>query len=1029
MVSCFSWSSLSANSLHVRKVVSVVYDDSGSMSSNNSMNWSYANYAVQTLCGLLNAEDELNITYMSNPGTAVIPADFSSNRQNAVDNIRSSLNSGNTPQSAITTAQNKLVESYSNNRSSGIKTEYWLVVLSDGEFNEQGVFGKAELDTALQDFSQAQIADGMDLHTIYLAIGSNAIEAASESGLNIISRKCDDGKAIVSVLSELSNDISGRYRISQDFITLVDDKTVVLTTEIPLVNIAILMQNSSATLDSIVSDQGTTLSVVQQVSLKYPEKTGWTSDTNLNGKAFLVENAGQSISAGKYTLKFSDIVDINALDIMVEPAFELHLSILKNGSEVTDLSSLQEKDTIDLQMKLYESGTNNEVDIGLLKGDITSSLGYKENDVDIASSDTMVLQGITLKSLKTAVYGTLTFGNFLPLTVLIEFTPPVRESNLELRLSVMKNGQEVTDLSALREADVISVTAHIYDITSGSEVDISTLGTNITDSIGYSENDTEVLSAAGMSLSDISIKATKTDLFASLQIGESAPLTVSLTLNPPIKDTSVTPVTTANPENPLNPSDKTVYKLIIVPEGFTVDRDDLPNSTALIRFVITGDGLLLTKEESKGLSFQISIDRNIPYSLQQEDDGSYSFRPKAQWPPLFYPTGKFAVTGTLNNTITNSTVFEITSVHLFKDIITLIWPLFILAYLVFYLTKKRFIKSFITRKIYFIADATVREGSKSQVFVKPSTGWQQFFNHACTQKYAYLTFVASRDGEVAVRYLLQKPIDYQVAPLTDNLEEIEKIFTGEFWKIAVKFDKNIRISESTALYIRTKNNISVYYIRKWKKRASKRSKAEASSSNNDDDVMYMYEQGDNTVEYDSVAELKKDAVGIVTGTVISAKSIFRSNILHTLTEVSVETVYSGPFSKGDVIYIEEHGGQVTMQDYIRGTELENEAVEEITTATEKKSVVVGIDGYYPIPVGRHVLLFMQDSGLKTEKTDQKIYSCLGGYNGIFYQQSDKYTYVNPKPDTSGIHASLEVLCINGGRLSVTAGELYKKKHD
>lgn len=402
-------------------------------------------------------------------------------------------------------------------------------------------------------------------------------------------------------------------------------------------------------------------------------------------------------------------------------------------------------------------------------------------------------------------------------------------------------------------------------------------------------------------------------------------------------------------------------------------------------------------------------------SVVYDDSGSMSSNNSMNWSYANYAV--------------QMTVFEITSVHLFKDVITLIWPLFILAYLVFYLTKKRFIKSFITRKIYFVADAAIREGSKSQVFVKPSTGWQQFFNHACTQKYAYLIFAASRDGAVAVRYLLQKPIDYQVASLTDNIEEIEKIFTGEFWKVDIKLDKNIRISESTALYIRTKNNISVYYIRKWKKRASKRSKEEASSSNNDDDVMYMYEQGDSTVEYDSVAELKKDAVGIVTGTVISAKPIFRSNILHTLTEVSVEAVYSGPFSKGDVIFIEEHGGQVTMQDYIRGTELENEAVEEITTATEKTSVVVGIDGYYPMPVGRHVLLFMQDSGLKTEEMDQKIYSCLGGYSGIFYQQSDKYTYINPKPDTSGIHASLDVLCTNGGRLSVTAGELYKKKHE
>ena len=990
------------------------------------MNWSYTNYAVQTLCGLLNADDELYITYMSNPGTSAVPGDFSTNRQNAVDNIRSALDSGNTPQSAVTTAQNKLVERYGSNRSSGIETEYWLIVLSDGEFNEKGVFGKAELDTALQSFSQAQISDGMDLHTIYLAIGSNAIEAANEPALNIIARKCDDGKAIVSVLSELSNAVSGRYRISKDYITLVDSKTVEVTTEIPLMNIAILMQNSSAALDSITGDGGTVLSVVQQVSLKYPEKSGWTSDTNLNGKAFLVENAGQSITAGKYTLKFSDNVDINALDIMVEPAFELHLAISKDGKEVADVSSLQEKDKIDLQIKLYETGTDNEVDTGLLKGDIKYSVGYSENDVEAGSSDSMSLQGITLKNVKTAVYGTLTFGNFLPLTVSKVFSPAVRESNLELRLSIMKDGQEVTDLSALRETDVISATARIFDITTGAEVDISTLGVNTAGSIGYSENGTAVLSADGMSISDISLKNAQTDLTATLQTGTSAPISVSVTINPLKKDS---PVTTVTPVNPLNPSDKTVYKIIVVPEGFTVDRDDLSGSLDSIRFVITGDGLLLTKEETKDLTFQISLDRNIPYTLQQEDDGSYSFRPAATWPPLLYPTGRFTVTGTLNNTISKSTVFDITAVHLVRDIITLIWPLLIIAYLVFYLTRKRFYKAYLTRKIYFIADTAVREGSKSQVFVKPSTGWLQLAKHACTHKYAYLTFAAAKKREVTVRYQLQKPLDYQIAPLTDNLEEIGKIFANAFWKTGIRFDKSVRISESTALYIRTKTNISIYYVRAWQKRATKRAKVDAASSNNEEAVMYMYEQGDNTTEYDSIEALKRDAAGIVTGTVLSANPIFRNNILHTLTEVSVDTVYSGPFSKGDVIFIEEHGGQVKMEDYIKGTELENEAVEEIGTETEKTSVVVGIDGYYPIPVGRHVLLFLQDAGLNTEDSEQKIYTGLGGYYGIFYQQSDKYTYINPKPDASGVHASLEVLCKNGGRLSVTAGELYKKKHE
>ena len=54
--------SVSAESLYIRKIVSVVYDDSTSMKASK---WSNANYAMQSFCGMLNSEDQLYITYMS----------------------------------------------------------------------------------------------------------------------------------------------------------------------------------------------------------------------------------------------------------------------------------------------------------------------------------------------------------------------------------------------------------------------------------------------------------------------------------------------------------------------------------------------------------------------------------------------------------------------------------------------------------------------------------------------------------------------------------------------------------------------------------------------------------------------------------------------------------------------------------------------------------------------------------------------------------------------------------------------------
>ena len=50
-----------------KKIISIVYDDSGSMVGDR---WVYTSYAMQGLIALLNEEDELYITFMSSPSTA-----------------------------------------------------------------------------------------------------------------------------------------------------------------------------------------------------------------------------------------------------------------------------------------------------------------------------------------------------------------------------------------------------------------------------------------------------------------------------------------------------------------------------------------------------------------------------------------------------------------------------------------------------------------------------------------------------------------------------------------------------------------------------------------------------------------------------------------------------------------------------------------------------------------------------------------------------------------------------------------------
>ena len=73
-----------------KKIISVVYDDSGSMAGER---WTYANYSLQTLTSLLNTQDELYVTYMSDPSDAkkISLTDI----QDSVDKIRDKEDSHN----------------------------------------------------------------------------------------------------------------------------------------------------------------------------------------------------------------------------------------------------------------------------------------------------------------------------------------------------------------------------------------------------------------------------------------------------------------------------------------------------------------------------------------------------------------------------------------------------------------------------------------------------------------------------------------------------------------------------------------------------------------------------------------------------------------------------------------------------------------------------------------------------------------------------------------------------------------------
>lgn len=370
-----------AQELSVKKVISVVFDDSGSM-NDASKKWVYANYAMQTFTGLLNQKDELSITYMSEYGIAK-GFDVSKNVQKSVDNVRDHFRSGGTPKEAIDTAIAKLKSTNDPNPN----TQYWLVVITDGKIypaaNEDAKLTNRDLTDLFTSFTSEKMPNGTNPQVSYFAIGSQAIQIQEDINNNLNSYFASTSSEIFEVMSRIADKVSGRTRIDVDKLTFLDENTVQFTSELPMLNIAVLAQKTAATVESAVG-RDTVLKLDQSAKLLYPkEQTGLPTDESLKGTTFLFTNGPDNAPPGTYTISFSEPVTADSVVIMYEPAIEIRMQTYRSGTDqkVTNLEDLYAGDEIDVFGKIFESGTDTEIDASLLKDNVTYYIAYTEEGI------------------------------------------------------------------------------------------------------------------------------------------------------------------------------------------------------------------------------------------------------------------------------------------------------------------------------------------------------------------------------------------------------------------------------------------------------------------------------------------------------------------------------------------------------------------------------------------------------------------------------------------------------------------------
>ena len=337
-----------ASSTQQKKIVYVVLDDSGSMKGDR---WSYANYAVQVLAGLMNEGDEMRLYGLNSKN--VYNIDLSAG------GIAKSLNSvskldcfGGTPFSRVKQAQQDI---HSRKIENGAR--YWLFVISDGGYDEFNIGAGDQLRNEFLKFAAEDIGNQhypLEIAYFTIGTGANRIDtntkiAAELSDKGIYCYHAEREKDIVQEMAKVAERISGRSRVEGHDLNKVDGQTLEVTSSIPLFNFMALSQNNNAVLTTVTCSTGAALQVSRTAPVSAPTPAYGNA---LKANVFTVDAQTGHIPPGTYTLTFSRNMDLGNVSVLCEPALQVVLSM-------DDPATVTEGGKFEVSAKILEHGTQN----------------------------------------------------------------------------------------------------------------------------------------------------------------------------------------------------------------------------------------------------------------------------------------------------------------------------------------------------------------------------------------------------------------------------------------------------------------------------------------------------------------------------------------------------------------------------------------------------------------------------------------------------------------------------------------------
>ncbi|MEB9684868.1 hypothetical protein BK742_25285 [Bacillus thuringiensis serovar pingluonsis] len=326
------------------RVVSLVYDDSGSMRNNDR--WKYANYALQSLVALLDEKDKFSYVPMSKPNDPLNISLAKDKRQTEIEGIGAWKTYLNTPFSAVETA----MQSIKKEADIDGKREFWLIVLTDGAFNDlekDKVGGKEQILQKLAQFKKEMDVKKISLHPVLITMEEdlgqqekaqlNTFKEIWKKEINGVTMPSSGEDGIVKSVNQVAALVANRDPFSsvESIVkTKVVGKKVEITTPFPLKRMTLVRQSPSLP-DYQVKQISKPLQLQSSFSIHAP------GEAKLFGNIVHISTENEEvIKPGTYTIEVDQEIEKEGLQVLVEPA--LNYTVSTYDKEDKDRKNVEE---------------------------------------------------------------------------------------------------------------------------------------------------------------------------------------------------------------------------------------------------------------------------------------------------------------------------------------------------------------------------------------------------------------------------------------------------------------------------------------------------------------------------------------------------------------------------------------------------------------------------------------------------------------------------------------------------------------